>query len=394
MNENLDGASGDSTVTQHQELLRDSVRLALSRSGTGLEAAGEGITLEAARNYLRGDGMALQLHRLETVLPLKQSDVGHEVMSAARQALSELASGDTFSNKGRFGFEALILLSGRPVLRTVNGDLDLEDPLASEWKNQLYLARRPPSDLAQRIAAVGRIDVGQSQAGTGFVVGPGLVLTNRHVIQAFAEQKAGTKAWSLGEEVSIDFADTPNYFEPASRFRILRVVAAGPEPIHDEGPTGWTALDAALLQVEIVNAAGRTLPSPIPLSASESVLGALDELLVVGYPARPETLPTLDGNIDEAVVVCLGELFDQYGVRTVAPGKPQWRNARDRGWAFPHDATTLNGSSGSCVLSFYGQAIGLHFGGQWRRANYAHGLARLRTASTFLTTETLAWAAQ
>ncbi|NML60868.1 trypsin-like peptidase domain-containing protein [Massilia sp. RP-1-19] len=371
---------------------RERLRLAVAASGTKLESAGDNFSQETVRNYLRGDGLGQQLRRLEAILPAQANDAARQVMTAGKQALVELAGDSPLTEDGKFGLEALILLTGRPVLKTVNGDINLNDPRASEWRDRFYLLQRPPGDLAQRIAAVGRVDSHGRHVGTGFVAGAGLILTNRHVIQAFAEPIAGTNEWHLDAEVTIDFADAPNGINIASRFRILRIVAAGPHVIGNRGQNGLTALDAALLQVESINEAGTTLPLPVPLSPHENLLGALGELVVIGYPARPGNLPTgVDGSIDAAVVARLGELFDEYGVRTVAPGAPGWQKWTDGGWAFEHDATTLGGSSGSCVLSFDGQAVGLHFGGAWLRTNYAHGLARLRNTNTFLSTDKLAW---
>ena len=50
-------------------------------------------------------------------------------------------------------------------------------------------------------------------------------------------------------------------------------------------------------------------------------------------------------------------------------------------WVVNHDATTLGGSSGSCVVDFANDGatvMGLHFGGKSRAENWAHALAALR----------------
>ena len=47
---------------------------------------------------------------------------------------------------------------------------------------------------------------------------------------------------------------------------------------------------------------------------------------------------------------------------------------------FTHDASTLGGNSGSCVVEFRVQGksvVGLHFGGAKRQENYAHSIARI-----------------
>jgi V8-like Glu-specific endopeptidase len=48
---------------------------------------------------------------------------------------------------------------------------------------------------------------------------------------------------------------------------------------------------------------------------------------------------------------------------------------------FAHDATTLGGNSGSCVVDLGNDGrlvVGLHFAGIPKHANYAHANARLR----------------
>jgi endonuclease G len=62
-----------------------------------------------------------------------------------------------------------------------------------------------------------------------------------------------------------------------------------------------------------------------------------------------------------------GEIYD---VKRMAPGKVASRPAGR--WYFTHDCSTLGGNSGSVVVDIdAGRAVGLHFGGAFRQANYA-----------------------
>jgi len=82
-----------------------------------------------------------------------------------------------------------------------------------------------------------------------------------------------------------------------------------------------------------------------------------------------------------------------YGRKYVSPGAVS-KNAGafpgdTHAWTIGHDATTLGGNSGSCVVSFDDPmgAIGLHFGGVWRSWNYAHAFAALHGTQTVVGTD-------
>ena len=93
------------------------------------------------------------------------------------------------------------------------------------------------------------------------------------------------------------------------------------------------------------------------------------KLFVVGYPAMPRVLPSDDeGKRRMDVVQRLREIYDmKYGVRYLSPGlvmtSPDAVPDSPNGWVFTHDATSLGGNSGSCVLSFDHNldVAGLHF---------------------------------
>ena len=81
------------------------------------------------------------------------------------------------------------------------------------------------------------------------------------------------------------------------------------------------------------------------------------------------------------VVLRLRQIYDmKYGVRYLSPGlvmtSPEAVPDSPKHWVFTHDATSLGGNSGSCVLSFDHNldVAGLHFAGDWLRANYAHAI--------------------
>lgn len=371
--------------------------VALLTKGSGLEAAGESLTPDQARDYLAGGGKVEQTKRIETMLAnAAQSDPGllEAVRELTASALDALAGDKAMDTRAQVGLEALVLLNGRPALLLADNRIDFQSPLIDDWHDKLFMPFST-SDLPNKIAAVGRIDAGGIHWGTGFVVGPGLIATNRHVIQQIAApipRKNRPVRWMLTlPETWIDFACEPTSMTVESKFRITGVIDAGELEI-DPYLLDFTKVDAALLAVEPTNEAGKALPDPIALvrslTASDPEKG---DIYTVGYPARPSALPTLpDNSVDMEVIRRLQEIFGaKYGRKYFSPG----RVMRHEGRVFYHDPTTLGGCSGSPVLrsdtSF--DAIGLHFGGAYRRENYAENFSKLHGHPLFAPARGVVW---
>jgi serine protease len=240
--------------------------------------------------------------------------------------------------------------------------------------------------FAELQRSVGRIDTAPGRhAGTGFVVGDGLVMTNRHVLEELAfptPTRSNPSGWVLIGRPVVNFS--PSGTDATRSFRILEVVFSGPDPI--DGRINLAHLDLALLRVEKTNAEGAGLPPALRLSDQAIAVGAA-KLFVVGYPALPTLLPSdEEGKRRMDVVRRLQEIYDmKYGVRYLSPGLVLTSSEAvpdsPKHWVFTHDATSLGGNSGSCVLSFDHNldVAGLHFAGDWLRANYAHAINDVRS---------------
>lgn len=277
----------------------------------------------------------------------------------------------------RTALEALVRLEGRPAVRLSDDGVDPDDPELGEWLGAVLLQPR----FAQIQRSVGRIDLRSGvHAGTGFVVGDGLVMTNRHVLEVLGfptPSRQNPSAWILSGEPVVNFS--PSGADPTRRFRVREVLFSGPDPI--ERRVDLAHLDLALLRVEQTNAEGAALPAALTLSDQPIAVGAA-KVFVVGYPALPTVLPSdEDGRRRMDVVQRLREIFGmEYGVRYLSPGLVMTAAGTladsPRKWVFTHDATSLGGNSGSCVLSFDHDldVAGLHFAGDWLRANYAHAM--------------------
>ena len=129
--------------------------------------------------------------------------------------------------------------------------------------------------------------------------------------------------------------------------------------------------DMALLRVAGLSA--RYKPMTLSVARPEELDGR--NVVVIGYPARDERNDmALQDRIFERV----------YNVKRLQPGKIRPR-MRVRSFgndveAMVHDRSTLGGNSGSAIIDVEtGHVIGLHFAGEYLKANYAvpsHELAR------------------
>jgi hypothetical protein len=211
------------------------------------------------RDYLQGPGRVEQLERLDEVLASLRTlspRIRNDVLSAADQALAAAGNGINIDATGKFGLEALVALTGRPALRTRNGDIQLDDPRGAEWADRLYMP--VSSDKLKRVIdAVGRVDLNGRHIGTGFLVAPDLVLTNRHVLQELAAPIPtlnNPSGWLLDERgATIDFSDNPSSATLSSKFKVLEVIAWGARDI-DDTTLDLSLVDAALLRIETQSA--------------------------------------------------------------------------------------------------------------------------------------------
>jgi S1-C subfamily serine protease len=240
----------------------------------------------------------------------------------------------------------------RPALLTSRGAVpDLPEearPPFPEW---------PAFQAAFRSLAfaVGRLDLLPEDSlatpesmGTGFLVTPRIVVTNRHVVWALSrgtgQLAPGRAVIRLGAEAGVvpDMLPIP----------IQRIIAAHPDA------------DIALLET--------TTPAEHPgLTLSKVLPAAGTAVVAIGYP-----FPDSERNPAYVNVV-----FRQpFGVKRAAPGEILM--ASDS--AVFHDCSTLGGNSGSPILSCAtGSVVALHCRGSFLSRNEAIPATRV---ADFLTT--------
>ncbi len=254
----------------------------------------------------------------------------------------------------QFGLEAIVLLEGRPALPVQGGDFW---PPPEEWTS--LVDQR--ASIRESISRVGRIDVSGHPdldwVGTGFLVAPDVVMTNRHVAVEFSRRDGDGWRFMSGRGARLDLlAELGN--TRAVDFAVTEVVG-----VHDDDD-----VDLALLRVEPVGPNDAALPPPLRMAgtAPGDVVGR--PVYVVGYPAW-------DGRRNEPEP--MRRIFmDVYNVKRLQPGMTTQSPTPEA--VLRHDCSTLGGNSGSPVFDLTTHVVvGLHFGGRYGVGNYAVPLWRL-----------------
>jgi hypothetical protein len=281
----------------------------------------------------------------------------------ARNGLAKIrAAGDSpadLTPSEELGVRAIILLEGRPSILIENGHFA---PPPAEWA----ILETYREQIERALASVGRIEVPghprMEWVGTGFLVAPTVIMTNRHVATEFSEKRRG-EGWKFlaGIQPRIDFREE-YCTSGAAEFECIEVVGVHPR------------LDMALLRVEPQSSPDGQLPEPLTLHYHTPRGLNERKVYVVGYPAW-------DGrrNDPEAMRRIFAGIYD---VKRLQPGTIRSRLVL--GATFKHDSSTLGGNSGSCVVDLEsGKVLGLHFSGLYGEHNTAIALWKLRR-STFL----------
>lgn len=248
------------------------------------------------------------------------------------------------------GMEAIIYADLRPAVDVIDGKFTFTHPLWVHLSNDAATRQR----IETAMPSIGRIELpGQTRlpyGGTGFVVGPGLLMTNRHVAELFASGLGDRNiVFKTGARAGIDFLRERD--RPTGPTLSIRDILM----IHPY----W---DMAILRVEGL-AAGH-VPLELSLQDARDLTGR--EIFVVGYPAFDPRNPADVQN----------DLFrSQYGVKRLQPGELQGGfNTGSFGKTVPaatHDCSTLGGNSGSAIIDVAsGQVLALHFGGSYQQRNY------------------------
>jgi hypothetical protein len=181
-----------------------------------------------------------------------------------------------------FAAEAIIIPEKRPPALVRKGSYD---DFTGDWSHLNDAGTR--ARLKPVISAVGRIEMpgvsSRPYAGTGFIAGPGLLMTNRHVANLFAAGLGDRGLIYRKGAAAVDFLKEVDTLPSDSYLlEVSRVVMIHPY---------W---DMALLEV-------RGLPGDIvPLQLATDPPGELrnQEVAAIGYPAFD---PRNDANVQKLV---------------------------------------------------------------------------------------------
>ncbi len=290
--------------------------------------------------------------------------IAKSLVTEARSAVEKLAGGasdGSLTPRQNMALEAVLHTRGRPALKVKGNDIESIDdtahPGSGFWRTFL---NDHEDNIVAVASAAGAVRVAAAFSapfvqGTAWLIKNDLVVTNRHVLfPEIGERLARrhdadplTARMKTGIAVTIDFA-------------------------FDNGPTGRN-LTAAIVDVPFVSAESDPIDiavirigpltsaaAPKPLVVSGKALD-VDQLYVVGHPGRMDGIPdevhAVFGSPDERKRVSFGEIMDSDGQR---PSE------------LIHDASTIGGFSGGCVLPFASrEVVGLHHFGDPTGGNRA-----------------------
>ena len=307
---------------------------------------------ERLREYLEKVAPGIYDNRHSGLEGMRGTD---QELSGLEGGLEKLASNQPLTSTESAGLEAIVHKKYRPALLVRKNTFD-EPP--APWTHFGTGINR--ENIEGAILSIGRIELpdhgGIPYGGTGFVVGEGLIMTNRHVAEIFTRGLGSRNLrFKTGMSAGINFLrEHQPYAVPPIQDNELSVVNI--VMIHPY----W---DMALLRVEGLTAAQK----PLLLSTEHTENLSNLDIAVVGYPAQD---PRND-------IALQNEIFDNvYDVKRLQPGKLELRESiRSYGTdvlAVTHDASTLGGNSGSAVIDVQsGRILALHFAGLYLKANYA-----------------------
>ncbi|MCA6115213.1 trypsin-like peptidase domain-containing protein [Bradyrhizobium sp. WSM 1738] len=308
-------------------------------------------------------------------LNIEADAIAAQLVARANEVLAQLRAGGSLgevSAEGAYALESVMRVRGRPAL---NVEGDSIEPIDGQKHpgSEFWLTFRSDyeNDLVSVASATGAVMVKDRMGiqpnwvqGTAWLVKSNLVMTNRHVLfppwgMRLARRIPGettTARFKSDLEVTIDFSFDDRQAGRALTCPVSEVLYVS----QDADP-----IDVALIRIGSPVETAQELPAPLSISSSP---GDYQYIYVMGHPGKmakvPENVLAVFGTPNERKRVSFGETMD-----TSAPGPNE----------FLHDASTIGGYSGGCVLPFLKrEVIGLHYYGNPLSGNRAFTAAALR----------------
>jgi pimeloyl-ACP methyl ester carboxylesterase len=285
---------------------------------------------------------------LESSPSFRESTSSLELTEEAMRATDAVRAGMPLSEDHRMVLEAIVVPFLRPVYDV------LEDSIA-QAPDPWAALNQQSQNVNAAIRSIGRLEVGGlpgvPYGGTGFLVGPRLVLTNRHVAELVTSSLGDANLRFIpGRTASLDLKQEVIPSSP------ILLTVRNIKMVHPY----W---DAALLEVDGIP------PDRKPLSLASSPPRDLAKHLVavIGYPAMDSR-----GDISTQLKMFRGVFQKKRLLPGFTMGMRQIDSYGHTVEALAHDCSTLGGNSGSAVIDpATGQVLGLHFAGIELQANFA-----------------------
>lgn len=301
-----------------------------------------------------------------------------QAIDTARAALAKVPT-HTLSEEDLSALELIVQTVGRPALRYRDGRVEMPPNRLGDNSRWVVLINLEREKINQLSRSIGRIYCSQGSSvpvlGTGWRVGPDLIVTNRHVAQTLVlDRTASPDSWKVNQDKKpvVDFAYTDGAVGPLLCDVGDLLFCANPDDVDMaifKLLPRCTALPAAI-QIDWSEAAlGQVLPAT-PQSPAKF---QGDEIYAVGHPYWPSA--------NQQAHKVFGDIN---GRKRCSPGLV---TAVDQTRpVLLHDSSTLSGNSGSCiaVVGPGGHAaVGLHFGGKELTTGVADALGSTNYAVAF-----------
>jgi hypothetical protein len=302
-----------------------------------------------------------------------------EISLSAQQAIDILRDTSTVPTATGREFEALeavVVFDGsRPSFLVKNDRIDFATSYnTGNWKTDLAPLE---TALVEYASCVCRVELKGNHLGTAFLVTPTLAITNRHVAQALANLKGAKPILKSGCGVDFGREASPgrSTFDPRT---VEEIAFTGASEIS--GAIDHNKLDLAVLRLSPSKLEGAAKNRHLAIGAVTAfeLFDSNGCVVAIGYPADPKLyVPNQIWSEYGGIIRLL--LEGEGGLKRLAPGQPL-ESARDglADWTATHDATTINGNSGSPLFKFpiaEGPVVaGLHYGGRsgGDAVNWAH----------------------
>lgn len=372
--------------------LRKLINAKLRKTGALAESAVESSTEEGSlsRDVVEASVSALDEQLVKTAgSRSRMTEDDKNIVNLGRDATEKLlneGSGASLTPEEEMALEAIAIADGsRPALLIQNDSINPTDAKAAEWADEL---RDYEAAIRAIAPSVGRIDSNGRHVGTGWIIRPGYLVTNRHVAQLLSKERAAQHlVLDPLSNPTICFGCEAREATPRPRYTIKEILFNGAEYI-DPQATSLARLDLAVLRLDPKDLG--KLPPALPsgmIAAAEIASGR--DLYALGYPG-----PTSQSSLPQKTLLRL--FGEDVSVKRLSPGEIDFGLGGIKGdtakRTLTHDATTLGGSSGSAILGFDDlgkpKLVGLHFGGyevrygpmgevEYRGRNYAHCFAAM-----------------